>query len=234
MKAIYGSLICLLFVTHNYAHGIQPDSSGKGSTKGKVEYGWKVEAGESFSTMSVSDLSARTTITPKLSFLGGVSFVADDFRIGRFVISAQYQQAGMHVSTKDVAASSGNVSLHYLKIPFQYQFYISRSKRLFAGGGGYIAALVSHSSEQFSLNYEEIKNHDAGAILTIGFRLTPRFILEGGVQKGLVNIDVSEARRTSRNGMAILMLSYTLGSSSSGHIKQAKLTCRKAGGTQDY
>ena len=233
MKAIYESLICLLLVTHSYAHNIQPDSSGKGK-KGNVEYGWKIEAGESFSTMSVSDLSTRISLTPKLSVLAGISFVADDFRLGRFVTGTQYQQGGVHVATKDVTAGSGTISLHYLKIPVQYHFYLGRTKRLFAGGGGYIAALVSHSSEQLSLNYEEIKNHDAGAIVTIGFRLAPRFILEGGIQKGLVNIDVSEARRTSRNGMAFLLLSYTLGSSSSGHIKKATLTCRKAGGTQDY
>ena len=229
MKAIYGSLICLLFFAESYAHTIQPDSSGKGTKKGNVEYGWKVEAGEAMTNMSVSDLSARTILSPKFGFIAGLSFVADDFRVGRLVISAQYQQAGVKVGTKGVD-EGGSISLHYLKIPVQYHFYIGRSKRLFAGGGGYIAPLLSHRSEQLSLNYEEIKNHDAGAMATIGFRLTPRFILEGGVQKGLVNIDVAEARRASRNGMAFLLLSYTFGSSSSGHIKKATLTCRKAGG----
>lgn len=230
MKPIYGSLICLLLFVQSFAYANQPDSSGKGSKKGKVEYSWKVEEGEAMTGMSVSDLSSRTRLSPKFGLIAGFSFVADDFRVGRLVISAQYQQAGVKIATKDVAEGAGSISLHYLKIPVQYHFYIGRSKRLFAGGGGYIAPLLSHRSEQLSLNYEEIKNHDAGAMATIGFRLTPRFILEGGVQKGLVNIDVAEARRTSRNGMAFLLLSYTLGSSSSGHIKKATLTCRKAGG----
>lgn len=235
MKAIYGSLICLLVVVQNYAHGNQPDTSGRGTKKGNVEYSWKVEAGESFSTMSISDLSPRTTLSPKLSFLGGVSFIADDFRVGRLVIGAQYQQGGVKVATKDIDGDGSGISLHYLKIPVQYHFYIGRSKRLFAGGGGYIAPLLSHHSEQMSFNFEKIKNHDAGAMATIGFRLTPRFILEGGVQRGFVNIDVSESRRTTRNGMAFLLLSYTMGSSTSGHMKQATLTCRKSGGDgKDY
>jgi len=231
MKAIYGSLICLLFTAQMFAHTIQPDTSGKGKGKGNVEYGWKVEAGESFSSMSISDVSARTTLSPKLSFLGGISFIADDFHVGRLVIGAQYQQGGVKVTTKDVG--DGVILLRYLKIPVQYHFYIGRSKRLFAGGGGYIAPLLSHTTEQMSLNFEKYKNHDAGAMLTAGYRITPRILLEGGVQKGFVNVDASEARRTARNGMAFLLLSFTLGSSTSGHIKEAKLTCRKSSG-KDY
>lgn len=226
MKAIYGSLICLLFTAQLFAHGIQPDTSGKGKSKGNVEYGWKVEAGESFSTMSISDVSSRTTLSPKLSFLGGLSFIADDFRVGRLVISAQYQQGGVRVATKDVG--DGVILLHYLKIPVQYHFYIGRSKRLFAGGGGYIAPLLSHSTEQLSLNFEKYKNYDAGMMATAGYRLTPRILLEGGVQRGFVNVDASEARRSARNGMAFLLLSFTMGSSTSGHMKKAQLTCRKS------
>ena len=69
-------------------------------------------------------------------------------------------------------------------------------------------------------------------MLTAGYRLTPRILLEGGVQRGFVNVDASEARSSSRNGMAFLLLSFTLGSATSGHIKEAKLTCRKSGGDQ--
>ena len=233
MKAIYGSLICLMFFAQSYAHTIQPDSSGKGTKKGNVEYGWKVEAGEAMTTMSVTDLSPRTTLSPKFGLIAGLSFVADDFRVGRLVIGAQYQQAGVKTTTKDVG--DGVVLLHYLKIPVQYHFYIGRSKRLFVGGGGYIAPLLSHSTEQLSLNFEKYKNYDAGAMLTAGYRLTPHILLEGGVQSGFVNVDASEARRSSRNGMAFLLLSFTLGSATSGHIKEAKLTCRKTGGDgHDY
>ncbi|QNA43120.1 outer membrane beta-barrel protein [Lacibacter sediminis] len=233
MKAIYGSLISLLIVVQNYAHDNQPDTSGRGTKKGNVEYGWKVEAGESFSTMSISDLSPRTTLSPKLSFLGGITFIADDFRVGRLVIGAQYKEAGVNVTTKGV--EDGLLLLRYLNIPVQYHFYIGRSKRLFTGGGGYIAALLSHRTEQMSLNFEKYKNYDAGAMLTAGYRITPRIILEGGVQRGFVNVDASEARRSSRNGMAFLLLSFTMGSSTSGHMKQATLTCRKSGGDgKDY
>lgn len=228
MKAIYGLFLCVLFTTQVFAHSIQPDTSGNGkrNSKGNVEYGWKVEAGESFSSMSISDVSSRTTLSPKLSFLGGVSFIADDFRVGRLVIAVQYKEGGLKVTTKGV--DDGLIMLRYLNIPVQYHFYVGRSKRLFAGGGGYIAPLLSHSTEQLSLNFEKYKNYDAGALLTAGYRLTPRILLEGGVQRGFVNVDASEARRSSRNGMAFLLLSFTMGSSTSGHMKKAQLTCRKS------
>jgi hypothetical protein len=234
MKAIYGSLICLFLLAQGNAHANQTDSTGKGTKKGNVEYSWKIEAGESMTNMSVSDLTPRTTLSPRLGLIAGVSFVADDFRTGRLTIGTHYQQAGVKVTTKDVDEDASSISLHYLRISAQYHFYIGRSKRLFAGGGGYIAPLLSHRSEQISLNFEKIKNHDAGAMATVGYRLSPRIILEGGVQKGFVNIDVSEERRSARNGMAFLSLGFSLGSSTSGHIKKAKLFCRKQGGDGQY
>jgi Outer membrane protein beta-barrel domain len=231
MKAIYGSLLCLFILTQVNANATHADSTGKGSRGGKVDYNWKVEGGESASTMSVSNLSERIKLSPRFGFFAGVSFVADDFNTGRLSIGAQYQRAGTKVTIKEIDKGAGKITLHYLRIAAQYHFYIGGSKRLFAGGGGYFSPLLSHQSEQTSFDFENVKKQDAGAIASIGYRLSPRIILEGGVQKGLVNIDVSESRSSARNSMAFLSLNFLLGSAQ----KSAKLFVRKQGSEQhDY
>lgn len=171
-----------------------------------------ISAGCMLSQTSNSNLLQRYTVLSKPGYTFSVGYVKE-FRKSRLQINAGYVKGGVKVATGDINGDgkqrNTDIDLSYVTVPVQFQVYLGKSKRYFMGAGGYASFLLS-SKQTGRLVYEaSFKKYDAGCTATAGVWLGSNLMLQGGYNYGLVDIDLSRSNK-ARNGMAFLMLGYSL------------------------
>jgi len=171
-----------------------------------------ISAGAVVSNISNLDIIERYTVRSKPGYSFSIGFTRE-FPKGRLQINATYQKGGVSVAAGDINGdgkdNKADIDLDYLTIPVQYQFYLGRHKRFFAGGGGYVAALLSSKQADKNVYEADLKKYDAGATASAGMWLGSHIMLQAGYNYGLIDIDRTSAK-SSRNGSGFLQLSYAL------------------------
>lgn len=171
-----------------------------------------ISAGGMLSQTSNSNLLQRYAVQSKPGYTFSVGYVKE-FRKSRLQINAAYIKGGVKVATGDINGDgkhrSTDVDLSYVTVPVQFQVYLGKSKRFFVGAGGYASLLVSSKQTGQTVYEENFKKYDAGCTASAGVWLGSNLVLQTGYNYGLVDIDLSRSNK-ARNGMAFLMLSYSL------------------------
>lgn len=171
-----------------------------------------ISAGATLSQISNSNLLERYSVQSKPGYMFSIGYARELGR-SRIQFNASYSKGGVTVASGDIDGdgqdNNTNVDLDYISIPVQYQFYFGRSRRFFAGVGGYASFLVSSNKRGLPVYEEDFKKYDAGCMASAGMWMGSRLMVQTGYNYGLVDIDISKANK-SRNGMAFLVLSYSL------------------------
>jgi hypothetical protein len=171
-----------------------------------------LSAGGTLSQTRNSNMIERYKVQSKPGFTFNIGY-AFEFPKSRLQIGAGYQKGGVTVATGDINGdgkdNATDVDLDYLTMPVQYQFYLGRSKRFFMGAGGYASFLISSKQTGTAMYEEGFKKFDAGITTSAGMWVGSRIMLQTGYNIGFVDIDLSQSK-SARNGMAFLVLSYSL------------------------
>lgn len=173
-----------------------------------------VSAGGNLSQTRNSHFIERYKVQSKPGFSFSIGYVVE-LPKGRLQIGGGYQKGGVRVAVGDVNGdgkdNTTNVDLDYLTIPLQYQFYMGRNRRFLLGGGGYASFLLSSRQKGNPVYEEGFEKLDAGVMVAAGFRLNSKLLLQAGYNYGLIDVDAASVNK-ARNGMAFLVLTYSLSS----------------------
>lgn len=233
MKKTAVAVILLSFCLSSYAQDSLKVSKGKGQ-EAQFDYFLKipdiegespdsippapnhlsVSAGGNLSQTRNSHFIERYKVQSKPGFSFSIGYVVEMPK-GRWLIGAGYQKGGVSVAVGDVNGdgkdNTTHVDLDYLSIPVQYQLYLGRNRRFLLGGGGYASFLLSSRQKGDAVYGEGFEKLDAGVMVAAGFRLNSKLLLQAGYNYGLIDVDAASANK-ARNGMAFLVLSYSLSS----------------------
>jgi hypothetical protein len=143
----------------------------------------------------------------------GLELLLIDRSAGRVPIGLHYQVSAFSVQGKDPASGeqiTNDLKMQYLKLPLQYQVYINRSKRLFIGGGGYAALLIKTKQTGTVFNVDELNRAEFGAMLSAGYSLSTRWVLQANAQWGITSVDeVRSAAQLDKNRFYFLSLLWS-------------------------
>lgn len=143
----------------------------------------------------------------------GLELLLLDGGTGRIPVGVQYQFSVFSVEGMDPASGakiSNKLQLQYMKLPLQYQFYIDRSKRLFIGAGGYGALLVTKKQTGTTFNVDRMNNTEFGAMLSAGYSLSTRWVLQANAQWGITEMNqLTTGTQLHKNRFYFLSLSFS-------------------------
>lgn len=172
-----------------------------------------ISAGGTLSKTRNNNLIERYSVKSKPGFMISIGY-AFEFPKSRLQISAGYQKGGVNVAAGDIDGdgkdNNTHVDLDYLSVPLQYHFYPGRNRRFFIGGGGYVSFLVSSKQRGTPVFANGFRKMDAGVIGSAGFWMSRRILIQPGYSIGFIDVDASATRKSARNGMAFLTISYSL------------------------
>lgn len=192
-----------LFISES---GEPPTRKPPEQVKGLPLY-FSITAAFGISETTVQNLNGSLSAKNKFSYGIGADAVFFDGFTGRLPVGLYYQTAGLSI-----------VDLQYVKVPLQYQFYIDKVKRLFAGGGGYAGYLVGSGQSGANFELDNLNNSDYGAMASAGYWLTlnkydnvARLIVQFNAQWGMKDIDSSPGASLNHNRLYYFTISYTPG-----------------------
>jgi hypothetical protein len=189
-----------------------PDPSG---------FWFTIQAGAS----SASVKNIPFYLKPKSGWLAGagIELLLIDRSAGRMPIGLHYQISAFSIQGTDPASGekiTNDLQMQYLKLPLQYQLYIDRSKRLFIGGGGYTTLLLKTKQTGTILNVEKLNRAEFGVMLSAGYSLSTRWVLQANAQWGLTSIDeVRAGAQLDKNRFYFLSLLFSPFAAANGKPK---------------